>query len=229
MTAGPSRNFILPPVSSALLRNGLKVHAVPLAELPLVSVHLVLPWGAEADPVGLAGLADLSAEMLTLGTRKRSASQLAAEVDAMGAILSAYGGWNVTSIHLSGLSEDLERLLELLLEIHTEPAYSPEEFEQLRQRRIGQLVQQKDESQVIAEGVLESADPKTKTAHVKILRSLKGKCAYPVLRLNIGAGQEWHPDAVFRHLVPDDAGSNLLEPFRVVFCCFANRAFIHSQ
>jgi hypothetical protein len=64
------------------------------------------------------------------------------------------------------------------------------------------LQQFMNESQVIAEGVLESADPKTKTAQVKILRSLKGKCAYPVLRLNIGAGQEWHPDAVFRHLVP---------------------------
>ena len=147
----PSRGFTLPPVSSALLRNGLKLHAVPLPELPLVSIHLVVPCGAEADPVELAGLADLSAEMLTLGTLKRSSSQLAAEIDGIGAILSAYGGWNVTSLHLSGLSEDLERLLELLLEIHTEPAFAPEEFEQLKQRRIGQLIQQKDESAIIAD------------------------------------------------------------------------------
>ena len=53
--------------------------------------------------------------------------------------------------YISGLSEDLERLLELLLEIYTQPAFSPEEFEQLKQRRIGQLVQQKDESQIIAD------------------------------------------------------------------------------
>jgi zinc protease len=147
----PSRSFVLPPLSSFLLRNGLKLYAVPLPDLPLVSIHLIVPCGAEADPVDQAGLADLSAEMLTLGTRKRTAFQLAAEMDGMGAILSAYAGWNVTSLQISGLSEDLERLQQLLLEIYAEPAHSAEEFEQLKKRRIGQLVQQKDESQIIAD------------------------------------------------------------------------------
>jgi zinc protease len=146
-----SRGFVLPPLSSFLLRNGLKLYAVPLPDLPLVSIHLIVPCGAEADPVDQAGLADLSAEMLTLGTRKRTAFQLAAEMDGMGAILSAYAGWNVTSLQISGLSEDLERLQHLLLEIYAEPAHSAEEFEQLKKRRIGQLVQQKDESQIIAD------------------------------------------------------------------------------
>jgi zinc protease len=72
-------------------------------------------------------------------------------MDGMGAILSAYAGWNVTSFQISGFSEDLERLQQLLLEIHAEPAHSAEEFEQLKKRRIGQLVQQKDESQIIAD------------------------------------------------------------------------------
>jgi zinc protease len=150
-TANPPRSFALPPISASLLGNGLKLYAVPLPDLPLVSIHLIVPCGAEADPVGQAGLADLSAEMLILGTKKRSSLRLAAEMDAMGAILSAYAGWNVTSLHISGLSEDLERLLELLREIYAEPAYAPEEFEQLKQRRTGQLIQQKDESQIIAD------------------------------------------------------------------------------
>jgi len=150
-SGNPSRSFVLPPLSSFLLRNGLKLYAVPLPDLPLVSIHLIVPCGAEADPVELAGLADLSAEMLTLGTRKRTAFQLAAEMDGMGAVLSAYAGWNVASLQISGLSEDLERLQQLLLEIYAEPAHSAEEFEQLKKRRIGQLVQQKDESQIIAD------------------------------------------------------------------------------
>ncbi len=146
-----SRGFVLPPLSSFLLRNGLKLYAVPLPDLPLVSIHLIVPCGAEADPVDQAGLADLSAEMLTLGTRKRTAFQLAAEMDGMGAIFSAYAGWNVFSLQISGLSEDLQQLQQLLLEIYVEPAHSAEEFEQLKKRRIGQLVQQRDESQIIAD------------------------------------------------------------------------------
>jgi zinc protease len=149
--ASKSRVFSLPSVSSSVLKNGLKAYFVRRPELPLASIHLVIPCGAEADPPGKAGLAHLTAEMLTLGTQKRSASQLAADVDGWGASLSASSGWNSTSLHLFGLSEDFERLMDLLLEIYTQPAFSPEEFEQLKQRRLAALVQQKDESQIIAD------------------------------------------------------------------------------
>jgi hypothetical protein len=63
------------------------------------------------------------------------------------------------------------------------------------------LQQFMNESQVIAEGVIDKSDAKTRTCVVKITKTLKGKCAYPELRINIGAGQEWHPDAVMKHLV----------------------------
>jgi hypothetical protein len=58
------------------------------------------------------------------------------------------------------------------------------------------------ESEVIAEGVVEKTDPATRTSIVKVTKSLKGKCAYTHVRMNIGVGQDWHPDAVMRHLVP---------------------------
>ena len=118
-----SRVFSLPPVSSALLQNGWKVYAVQRPELPLISIHLVIACGAEADSPGKAGLSNLSAEMLTLGTKKRSASQLAAEVDGRGATLSAHSGWNSTSLHIFGLNEDFEQLMNLLLELYTQPAF----------------------------------------------------------------------------------------------------------
>ncbi len=152
MTAGvPPRAFSLPEIHSSQGKNGVKGFAVSWPELPLVSLHLILPFGAEADPPGRGGLADLSAEMLTRGTRNRSALQLAAEIDGMGAVLSSHSGWNGSFLSLTGLSEDLKRLLELMAEIYLQPALSPEEFDQLKQLRIGQLVQQKDESQIIAD------------------------------------------------------------------------------
>ncbi len=150
-TPGPSRGFTPPEVETSLLLNGLKVHAVPKREIPLVNLYYIVPVGAETDPAGKAGLADLTAEMLTLGTRKRPAAQLAIDVDALGATLSAFSGWESTTLHLSGLSEDWEKLMELLLEIFTQPAFASQEFEQLRKRRLAALVQQKDESAVTAD------------------------------------------------------------------------------
>ena len=141
--------FTLPPIFSAV-RNGMKIYVVPRAGLPLVSLHLIFPYGAETDPPGKAGLTDLAAEMLTLGTRRRSAAQIASEVDGLGASLSAHAGWDATALHLQGLKEDLDRLLELLREMVAEPSFPEEEFAQLQQRRVATLVQQKDESQIVA-------------------------------------------------------------------------------
>jgi zinc protease len=141
--------FTLPPIFSAV-RNGMKIYVVPRAGLPLVSLHLIFPYGAETDPPGKAGLTDLAAEMLTLGTRQRSAAQIASEVDGLGASLSAHAGWDATALHLQGLKEDLDRLLELLREMVVEPSFPEEEFAQLQQRRVATLVQQKDESQIVA-------------------------------------------------------------------------------
>jgi zinc protease len=141
--------FPLPPIFSAV-RNGMRIHAAPRADLPLVSIRLVLPYGAETDPPGKAGLADLTAEMLTLGTRGRTAAQIAAEVDGLGASLSAHAGWDATVLHLQGLREDLNRLLDLLREMVTEPSFPEEELAQLKQRRVAALAQQKDESAIVA-------------------------------------------------------------------------------
>jgi hypothetical protein len=63
------------------------------------------------------------------------------------------------------------------------------------------LQQFMNESEVIAEGVIEKTDPKTKTCIARITRSLKGKCAYEKVRMNIGVGQDWHPESVMKHLV----------------------------
>src|SRR5262245_45237055 len=57
------------------------------------------------------------------------------------------------------------------------------------------------ESEVIAEGVVEKTDAKKGICTVRVTKSIKGRCHYELVRMNIGVGQEWHPDVVFPHLV----------------------------
>ncbi|MGQ9693871.1 MAG: M16 family metallopeptidase [Thermodesulfobacteriota bacterium] len=149
--------FTPPPIFISQLANGLRVCLVNRPHLPLLSMHLVLPYGAEVDSPGKAGLADLTAEMLTLGTKKRSALQLAADLDSLGALLSTHVGWHYTSLHILGLKEDWETLLAILLEIYTEPAFAMEEFVQLKKRRLAALEQQKDESSIMADEHFQAA------------------------------------------------------------------------
>ncbi|MCX5906206.1 MAG: insulinase family protein, partial [Deltaproteobacteria bacterium] len=90
----PPRPIHLPEIHLRRLPGGLEVYCAPWRELPLVSIHWILPAGAEGDPPAKGGAADLAAEMLTLGTKQKSASQLAATVDGLGASLSARAGWD---------------------------------------------------------------------------------------------------------------------------------------
>lgn len=64
------------------------------------------------------------------------------------------------------------------------------------------LQQVLNESEVIAEGVLEKVDATNRIASCRITRTLKGKCGYEVIRMNMSGGQEWHPDVIMKHFVP---------------------------
>jgi zinc protease len=59
--------------SETKLGNGLRVIVARREGVPLVSAELVALSGAEADPPRLAGLASLSASLMTQGTRRHSA------------------------------------------------------------------------------------------------------------------------------------------------------------
>ncbi len=141
----------LPEVQSCTLENGLRVLAVKAQQLPLVTVVLMLKRGAEADEVGKGGQADLTCEMLTLGTRNRSSQEIALAVDSLGARLAFHSDWDASFIEIEGLSEDLHALLEIISDLVLHPTFPQLEFDQLKERRIARLIQDQDESEIVAD------------------------------------------------------------------------------
>ena len=72
-----------------VLANGLRVIVARDSDLPLVTADLTVRSGAAADPQGLAGTASMASELLTEGTTTRSATEIAAQTEALGANLGA--------------------------------------------------------------------------------------------------------------------------------------------
>src|SRR6266849_2618282 len=70
------------------LPNGLRVVVVQRSEMPLVSSQLLIKSGGEVDPADLAGAADLTAALLTPGTKTRSATQIAEAIEALGGTIN---------------------------------------------------------------------------------------------------------------------------------------------
>ncbi|HEY3324659.1 MAG TPA: VCBS repeat-containing protein [Planctomycetota bacterium] len=57
-----------------------------------------------------------------------------------------------------------------------------------------------DASKVVIEGEIESIDAGEKFVVAKVTATLKGKCAFKQIKMNIGMGQVWHPDAFMKHV-----------------------------
>lgn len=136
-------------VPTGLTLMGLEYH-----KLPLVYITLMIKRGAESDPEGKGGLADLTAEMLTLGTEKRDSQRLALEMEKVGARYSHSSGWDASFLEVLGLSEDFSTLMDLLGDMLLDPAFSHREMSQSRQRRISRLIQQRDQAEVIADEMI---------------------------------------------------------------------------
>ena len=79
----------LPPYSREVWPNGVVLYLLPKHETPLVDLRVVVRGGGEADPPGMAGLSLATAASLRSGTESRTAAQFTAELDRMGARLSA--------------------------------------------------------------------------------------------------------------------------------------------
>jgi len=128
---------IVPPVPTSnvqRLANGLTVVTVQNHALPLVTAWLMAGGGTAADPEGRAGTAGLTASVMTEGTATRSAAQIDAAVEALGASLSSSAGWDGAGLGLTVQTANADAALGIVADVAQHPALSDEELE--RQRAI---------------------------------------------------------------------------------------------
>jgi hypothetical protein len=57
-----------------------------------------------------------------------------------------------------------------------------------------------DASKVIATGEVQSLDEKEKTLVIKVKTAIKGECKFETVRVDVSAGQVWHPQALLKNL-----------------------------
>ncbi len=107
--------------------------------LPMVVLSMVLKTGAAVDPQDKQGLANLTAALLTRGTKSYSAQALAEELDFLGTSLSVDAGNDATTIGLTTLTKNLDRSFALLAEVILSPRFPQDEFERIRTEIEGRL------------------------------------------------------------------------------------------
>jgi zinc protease len=133
------------------LDNGLKLLVAENPKLPEVSLRLIVEGGAAGEPPELGGVAELTGRLLSEGAAGRSALEMAAWLDRLGAAFRASVGYDVASLSMHFLSEVSDGALDYLRAVVREPAFEGEEVARVRQERLDEIERHLDEPAVLAD------------------------------------------------------------------------------
>jgi zinc protease len=144
----------LPEIRRAALANGLKVVLAERHDVPVVQMSLLVGGGYAADRGGVPGTASLTAAMLAEGTRRRSALEISAALDALGARLWTGCGADTIGVSLNTLSRHLNDALEIFADVALQPAFPEADFGRLQKQRLAAIRREKSEPNGVAMRVL---------------------------------------------------------------------------
>ncbi len=132
-------------VVKEILGNGIHVIVREDHAVPVVAVEAGFQGGLRGEEEGLWGVSTMTAELLTKGTRDRTAIEIAEAVENMAADLSGYSGRNSFGLRSRFMSKDFATGFRLFVESLRWPSFPEEELEKKRREVLGRLRLQKDD------------------------------------------------------------------------------------
>ena len=125
------------------LPSGLRVASRTLAQARSISVGIWVNAGARDERDAETGIAHMLEHMAFKGTKRRSARDIATEVENVGGYMNAHTSREETAYYLRLLPEYLDMGIDILADILTEPTMPDEEIE----RERGVIIQEIGQSQ----------------------------------------------------------------------------------
>lgn len=116
-------------IEKTSLSNGIRVVTERMPSVRSVALGVWVNAGSVFETDRIAGISHLIEHMLFKGTGRRSASDIAAEMDAIGANLNAFTAKECTCFHVKALDEDLETVVDMLADIVFCSTLDPEQME----------------------------------------------------------------------------------------------------
>lgn len=137
----PVKTFRFPAYTETVLPNGLKVFFIEDHEQPTVTLRLQINAGDAQD--GIPGTAALTAMMLTKGAGKRTAQQIAAAIDSVGASLEASSSGDFSAVSATTLKKHLGLVVDIFADVVLRPTFPEQELEKLRPQVIADIQQER--------------------------------------------------------------------------------------
>jgi zinc protease len=132
------------PVQKFDLANGLRLLVKEDHRLPFVEFRAVFQGGVLVETPDDNGVTQLTGKLLLKGTTRRSAEEIATEIETVGGGIDSYGGNNSFGVNAEVMSSDFDTGLDLLADVLLNPTFPASALERERQVQLASIRAQKD-------------------------------------------------------------------------------------
>jgi zinc protease len=146
----PADAFAL-SAKKTVLQNGLVVLHSEEHSLPILMLTLLIKAGPLNEPREKAGLANLTAELLTEGTKHRKSTEISEEIEFIGASLDISTSSDYIAISLSILKKDIEKGFDLFSDVLLNPVFPQQEIDRKKVLLKGSLKRNEEDPSFVAE------------------------------------------------------------------------------
>ncbi len=129
----------VPELWKGELDNGLKVFGIENEELPLVQFSLRIKGGMLLDAPNKVGVANMTAQLMTKGTRNKTPEELELAIDELGAIITIRAAEEEIVVYGRSLSRHYPKTMALITEMLLEPRWDEKEFELVKQSIMSRI------------------------------------------------------------------------------------------
>lgn len=134
----------LPSVEITTLENGFRIASDSMASVETISLGVWVGIGTRHEEAAENGVSHLLEHMAFKGTTRRSARDIAVEIENVGGVLNAYTGREQTAYYAKVLADDLPLAVDIIADILQHSTYDAQELERERGVILQEIGQAED-------------------------------------------------------------------------------------
>jgi predicted Zn-dependent peptidase len=202
-------------LNQSKLANGLTVVSHAMPEVETVSLGLWVGAGSRSEAEGEHGVAHFLEHMAFKGTARRSAQDIAEEIEAVGGELNAATGVDSTAYYAHVMRKDMPLALDILSDIVAAPRFDETELARERDVILQEIAAAMDSPEDIAFDLLQEAAFPGQPVGRPILGTAESVCRFERAHLGDYLSAHYHgPDMVLAAAGAVEHGALLAEAER---------------
>jgi predicted Zn-dependent peptidase len=141
-------------VARKVLRNGLVVVAEPMPHARSVAIGIWVRAGSRVEPAGLNGISHFIEHMVFKGTARRTAEEIAREMDSVGGHLDAFTSKESVCFNAKVLDEHLPVAFDVLSDLVLGPKFAEDDIAKEKQVILEEIRMEEDNPESVAHELL---------------------------------------------------------------------------